>query len=67
MPLQFVNIKDSSVKFVNEANDPEVKYQVISAQLAMELAQANINLSAQEALTASLALELAQLKLQGGN
>lgn len=66
MPLQFIDIKDSEVKFVNKENDPVGQQQALTAQLAIQLAQANINLSAQEALTATLALELAQFKM-GGN
>lgn len=69
MGLQYVNIKDSQVKFVNENNDPNKKIQTIEADMAtlvFESMQDKLEINQLETELGNALIEIMTLKM-GGN
>lgn len=69
MPLQFIDIKDSNVKFVNPEKDPAKKTEILESDLAamtFESMMDKMKVATLEETSATLAFEVMQLKM-GGN
>lgn len=69
MGLQYVNIKDSQVKFVNENNDPNKKIQTVEADMAtlvFESMQDKLEINQLETELGNALIEIMTLKM-GGN
>jgi len=66
MPLQFIDIRDSNVKFVNEDNDPINALETDLANMVFDSMQDKLKISQLENELGVALLEIMQLKL-GGN
>jgi hypothetical protein len=59
VPLQFIDIKDKKVKFVNEDKDPIKQLEQQNAELLLDLAVKDTKIEELELIQANLVLELA--------
>lgn len=69
MPLKFIDIRDSQVKFVNEEKNPENRLgdaEISLGNVLFENAMEKVRVNGIEAIQGDLMLEIAQLKM-GGN
>lgn len=69
MPVQFIDIKDSQVKFVNEKENPQIKVEAVEvdvATLVFESMQDKMKIMQIETELGVAVMEIMQLKL-GGN
>lgn len=65
MSLQFIDIKDSNVKFANEENNLIKKTEQDLANITFESMQDKIKISILEETSATLTFEIMQLKMGG--
>lgn len=65
MGVQFVDIKDSNVKFVNEKNDPIKRTEEDLANITFESMMDKMQIASLEEISAALTFDVMQLKMGG--
>ena len=65
MALQIVNIKDSKVKFVNEANDPMKSVVEENANFMFQNAMQDLQINSLQAENAELLFRIANIEMGG--
>lgn len=63
MPLQFIDIKDSNVKFVNEENDPVKPVEDMQAEILFESMIDKMRIATLEDTQAELLFEIMSIKM----